>query len=141
LAHDDALRRFRSARVARLATVGASGLPHLVPVTFAMSPDPARPVLATAVDHKPKTTLDLRRVRNIGETGRVSILTDEYDEDWTRLWWVRLDGRARILADAAERAGPLAWLVAKYPQYQENPPQGPVIRIEVATVRGWSYAG
>lgn len=138
LADDEALTRFRHARVARLATVAASGLPHLVPVTFAMSP--AEPVVAIAVDHKPKTTVHLRRLRNIAETGRVSILADEYDEDWTRLWWVRLDGRADILAEAAERAAPVAWLVAKYPQYQSNPPQGPVIRIDVETVRGWSYA-
>jgi PPOX class probable F420-dependent enzyme len=138
LDENEALTRFRSARVARLATVSAAGEPHLVPVTFATAPDPAERVVVIAVDHKPKTTTDLRRLHNIAETKRVSILTDDYDEDWTRLWWVRLDGRAQIVTDSTGRTAPIAWLVAKYSQYQDNPPQGPVIRIDVTTVRAWA---
>ncbi|MQY30786.1 TIGR03668 family PPOX class F420-dependent oxidoreductase [Nocardia aurantia] len=140
LDESEAWRRFRAARVARLATTGADGAPHVVPVTFAVSP-PAEPAaVVIAVDHKPKTTTNLRRLRNIAATGRASILTDEYDEDWPRLWWVRLDGRARVLTDDAGRAAPITWLVAKYAQYQDNPPQGPVIRIEADTITGWAYA-
>ncbi|GAB2723567.1 TIGR03668 family PPOX class F420-dependent oxidoreductase [Nocardia thraciensis] len=138
LDEQEALRRFRAARVARLATVSESGQPHLVPVTFATAPDLSEVVIA--VDHKPKTTTNLRRLRNIAADDRVSVLTDAYDEDWTRLWWVRLDGTARILTTDSARAEPVAWLTAKYPQYHSNSPQGPVIRIEVGTVSGWSYS-
>ncbi|MGF6886451.1 PPOX class probable F420-dependent enzyme [Nocardia sp. GAS34] len=135
-----ALVRFRDARVARLATVSADGLPHLVPVTFALAIEKPCPVAVFAIDHKPKTTTNLRRLRNIAATGRVSLLADMYDEDWTRLWWVRLDGAARILTAPQDRAAPIAWLTAKYPQYQDSPPQGPVVRIEVETVAGWSWS-
>lgn len=135
-----ALERFRHSRVARLATVGADGSPHIVPVTFALSVESAGPEIVIAVDHKPKSTTELRRLRNIEATGRVSVLADEYDEDWTRLWWVRLDGVARILAPGPDCARPIALLTAKYPQYQGNTPAGPVIRIDVDSVRGWSYS-
>ncbi|WP_280271355.1 TIGR03668 family PPOX class F420-dependent oxidoreductase [Nocardia wallacei] len=138
LDEQDALRRFRAARVARLATVSATGQPHLVPVTFAVAPD--APIVVIAVDHKPKTTTNLRRLRNIAAHDRVSVLADEYDEDWTQLWWVRADGRARILTEDADRDAPIAWLTAKYPQYQGNRPQGPVIRIDADAVTGWSYS-
>ncbi|MCX4094297.1 TIGR03668 family PPOX class F420-dependent oxidoreductase [Nocardia sp. alder85J] len=137
----EAWRRFRAARVARLATVGADGVPHLVPVTFAVSPPPGAATVVIAVDHKPKTTTNLRRLRNITATGRACILADEYDEDWTRLWWVRLDGRADVMTGAAGRVAPIEWLVAKYPQYQGNTPEGPVIRIEADTITGWAYTG
>ncbi|GAA3437308.1 hypothetical protein GCM10018954_069220 [Kutzneria kofuensis] len=79
------LDRFARARVARLATAGADGRPHLVPVTFAVHDD----TVVIAVDHKPKTTTNLRRLRNIRENGQVSLLVDHYDEDWRQLWWVR----------------------------------------------------
>jgi len=87
-----------------------------------------------AVDHKPKRTNDLQRLRNIEANPRVSLLADEYTEDWTRLWWVRADGTARVL-----RGGePPAELVAKYPQYANRPPAGPVIHVAVASWRGWA---
>ena len=127
------LARFAEARVARLATAGADGRPHLVPVTFAVHDD----VVVIAVDHKPKTTTNLRRLRNIRENEQVSLLVDHYDEDWSRLWWVRVDGVARVLVDEAERAEPVAWLRAKYEQYRERPPTGPVIRIAVHKVVDW----
>ncbi|ATL69009.1 TIGR03668 family PPOX class F420-dependent oxidoreductase [Nocardia terpenica] len=131
--------RFRAARVARLATAGADGRPHLVPVTFATDPDARNPVAVIAIDHKPKTTTRLRRLRNIADNPRVALLADDYSEDWTQLWWVRLDGTAHILTDEPDRAAPIAWLTAKYPQYQDNSPTGPVIRIVVDTVSGWAY--
>jgi PPOX class probable F420-dependent enzyme len=117
--------------VARLATVSASGMPHLVPVTFALRGD----TLAIAVDHKPKRTTDLKRLRNIEANPRVSLLVDHYDDDWDRLWWVRADGTARVAPNDEERVG---WLVAKYPQYAETAPAGPVILVEVTTWRSWS---
>jgi len=134
----EALDRLRSARVARLATANASGQPHIVPVTFALRGR----IVVTAVDHKPKTTGNLRRLRNIYENNQVSLLADEYDDrDWSRLWWVRADGAARIVEDAHERAEPLSWLLGKYEQYRDNPPVGPVIWIDIEVLRGWSYMG
>jgi PPOX class probable F420-dependent enzyme len=136
-ADDEELRaRFGRARVARMATVSAAGQPHLVPVTFALRGE----AVATAVDHKPKTTMKLKRLRNIRETGRVALLVDEYDDDdWSRLWWVRVDGTARVLEAERDRAAPVAWLCEKYPQYREVPPVGPVIWVDIAAVSGWSY--
>ncbi|MGJ6960375.1 TIGR03668 family PPOX class F420-dependent oxidoreductase [Streptosporangium sp. G11] len=124
-------------RVARLATVSGDGTPHLVPVTFAVDGD--RVVIA--VDHKPKTTTDLRRLRNIRENARVCVLADHYDDDWTRLWWVRADGEAAVLDAGATRAAAITALAGKYPQYWERSPEGPVIVIEVTRWSGWSYSG
>lgn len=130
----DARARCAAARVARLATVDATGQPHLVPVTFALRAD----TVVIAVDHKPKRTTDLRRLRNIAANDRVSLLVDHYTDDWTQLWWVRLDGRARVTPAEPE---PVAWLAAKYPQYAEHPPAGPLILVEVAVWRGWEFTG
>ncbi len=140
LTEREALERFRAARVARLATASSDGQPHVVPVTFALSPEGDEPVAVFAIDHKPKTTTNLRRLRNIVANERVSLLADEYSEEWERLWWVRLDGAARIVTEPDDRAAPIDWLVAKYPQYQDNPPQGPVVWIAADVVAGWAYA-
>lgn len=134
-----ALTRLRAARVARLATADPAGVPHLVPVTFAVSTDGV-PTVVIAIDHKPKTTTDLRRLRNIADNPRVSLLADHYDDEWTRLWWVRVDGTAEIRTGPAEIAEPVRLLSAKYVQYQQNPPSGPVIRIRVDAIRGWAYS-
>jgi PPOX class probable F420-dependent enzyme len=125
---------FASAAVARLATVGADGAPHLVPVCFAVVAD----VVYSAVDDKPKATTDLTRLANIAAEPRVALLADHYDDDWTRLWWVRVDGDARVIAAADERARALAALAAAYPQYVRSPPQGPVIGIAAGRWSGWS---
>ncbi|WP_281274086.1 TIGR03668 family PPOX class F420-dependent oxidoreductase [Sphaerisporangium album] len=127
--------RMRGARVARLATVGDDGAPHLVPITFAF--DGER--IVTAVDHKPKKTTDLRRIRNIRANPQVSILVDHYEDDWTRLWWVRADGLAAILERNEERVAALEPLIAKYSQYAERVPEGPVIRIDVLRYAAWSF--
>ncbi|MTD56434.1 TIGR03668 family PPOX class F420-dependent oxidoreductase [Amycolatopsis sp. RM579] len=123
--------RFAAARVARLATADASGVPHLVPVTFALDGG----AIVFAVDHKPKRSTNLRRLRNIAANPAVSFLADGYDEDWSRLWWVRADGVARILASAPSAVEALQ---AKYSQYREHPPEGPVVRTEVRSWRSWS---
>lgn len=132
----EARRRFAGARVARLATVDASNAPHLVPVTFAVLGDE----VVFAIDAKPKSTTDLRRLRNIAGNPRVSLLVDHYDDDWTRLWWVRADGTAAVHTDDAHRREPLAALEGKYPQYTETPPAGPVVRIAVTAWRGWAWS-
>ncbi|MFC6087494.1 TIGR03668 family PPOX class F420-dependent oxidoreductase [Sphaerisporangium aureirubrum] len=131
---DDERARFRDARVARLATVGPDGAPHLVPVTFATHGD----LVVTAVDHKPKTTTALRRLRNIEHDPRVSLLVDHYEDDWTRLWWVRADGRASVQTGDDRILAPL---VAKYPQYAARPPEGPVIAVQVTRYVSWAYTG
>jgi PPOX class probable F420-dependent enzyme len=129
--------RFDRARVARLATLDAAGpRPHLVPVTFARV---GNQTLVTAVDQKPKRTPALRRLRNIAANPRVCVLADHYEDDWTRLWWVRADGVARI-GEAAEEPAALAALVARYPQYTGRPPGGPVIVISVERWVGWAAA-
>jgi len=123
-------QRFAAARVARLATVGADGAPHLVPIVFAVAGD----VIHSAVDAKPKRHRNLRRLANIAHEPRVSLLADHYDDDWTRLWWVRADGIARVSASSA--AG-LAALRTKYPQYAQSPPAGPFITVEVSRWTAW----
>ncbi|WP_049568259.1 TIGR03668 family PPOX class F420-dependent oxidoreductase [Streptomyces sp. SBT349] len=126
-------QRLAAARVLRLATTDASNTPHLVPAVFAARGN----VLVSAVDHKPKRHQDLRRLRNIRENPRVCVLVDAYSDDWSRLWWVRGDGRAAILEGAA-RAEPLDRLAEKYPRYRERRPIGPVIEITVERWTGWA---
>lgn len=127
--------RFAAARVARLATAGHDHQPHIVPVTFALSGE----TIVTAIDQKPKTTTRLRRLGNIAENPRVSLLVDHYADDWTQLWWVRVDGAARTVGDAAARNAAILALTAKYAQYRDDPPRGPVIEIEVRSWRGWAH--
>jgi PPOX class probable F420-dependent enzyme len=141
---DEARRRFWTARVARLATVDTAGRPHLVPVVFAPLGDNG---LVMAVDHKSKTTTRLKRLRNIEADPSVSLLADEYTEDWDHLWWVRADGHARIVPpDAADEATvveygtALARLLRKYPQYRDTPPHGPVIAVAVHRWTDWRAA-
>jgi PPOX class probable F420-dependent enzyme len=136
LSEFEARTRFETSRVARLATTGANGQPHLVPVTFATNGD----LVVTAVDHKPKSTRDLRRLRNIAENPRVCLLADAYDEDWSSLWWARADGQARIVTDGEESAAALGWLAAKYQQYLTQPPAGPAIVVTVHRWSGWQAA-
>ncbi len=126
-----------AARVARLATVDAAGRPHLVPICFVLLGE----IVYSAVDHKPKRSARLRRIANLTATGHASILIDGYDEDWTRLWWVRLDGTGRVVSDPAEASQATAALVAKYQQYAAHPPEGPVIAVAVTSWRGWQAAG
>ncbi|PXY29499.1 PPOX class F420-dependent oxidoreductase [Prauserella coralliicola] len=127
----EARRRFAAARVARLATVGPEGAPHLVPVTFAVVGD----TVAFVIDAKPKSTTNLRRLRNIAANPNVSFLVDHYDDDWSRLWWVRADGAATVVPEDARM---LAALRDKYPQYVETPPEGPLVRAGISAWRGWS---
>ena len=124
-----------AARVARLATVGADGAPHLVPVCFALVGD----TMFSAVDDKPKRTSRLRRIANIEATGRACVLVDEYDDgNWARLWWVRLDSSARLVEDPAELTRARSVLVGKYPQYADTPPSGPVIALDITRWTAWS---
>ncbi len=123
-------QRVVAARVARLATVRPEGTPHLVPVTFVLDGWS----IVTVVDHKPKRTTALQRLRNIEANSAVSVLVDHYGDDWTRLWWARADGTARVVA-ASEAPNAIDLLMAKYAPYRQQPPEGPVI---VVTVDRWT---
>ena len=131
---EDLRRRAAEAPVARLATGDLDGRPHLVPCCFALEGDTAYSV----VDHKPKRSTALRRLDNIRANPSVCLLVDHYEDDWSRLWWVRFDGRARVLDGGPEHASAVALLCAKYAQYRATPPSGMVIAIDVTAVRAWS---
>jgi PPOX class probable F420-dependent enzyme len=163
----EARERLAGARVARLATADRAGSPHLVPICFALAPrrvalpgpsspivalpGPSSPIVASpgpsspvdvvyhAIDHKPKSGRPLRRLANVLARPAVAMLADHYeDEDWTTLWWVRADGRARVLAaDDPEAEHAVTLLVARYPQYRERPPAGPVVAVDIERWSGW----
>jgi PPOX class probable F420-dependent enzyme len=134
---EEARARFAAASVARLATVDATGAPHLVPVTFAVDGDR----ITMAVDAKPKQGGRLRRLDNIAAEPRVSLLVDAYHDDWQRLWWARADGTARVVDDGPDLARTLDLLRARYAQYRRVALIGPAIVVEVERWTGWSAAG
>ena len=123
-----------TARVGRLATTSAAGAVHLVPICFAVVDGR----VVSAVDHKPKRSARLQRLADIAETGRAALLVDHYDEDWSRLWWIRVNGAAAVEpagsgVDGAARGA----LVAKYEQYQAVAPAGPVYWVALDTLSWW----
>ena len=136
MGHLDAVmrERVRGARVARLATIRPDAHPHIVPITFALDGD----TIVTAVDHKPKTTMSLQRLRNIEANPVASVIVDHYDDDWSGLWWVRGDGTARIVSEPAVRDRAVSRLVDKYDTYRERPPRGPLIVVAVHRWTAWS---
>jgi PPOX class probable F420-dependent enzyme len=121
--------RLAHARIGRLATVTPAGRPHIVPVCFALHDRR----IVTAVDAKPKATTELARLENVRATGRASLLVDHYEEDWSGLWWVRVDGSAEVI----ESETAIDALAAKYEQYQAQRPAGPVITIAPERWRSW----
>jgi PPOX class probable F420-dependent enzyme len=129
--------RLTAARVARLATTDPDGRPHLVPIVFAVDGD----TLYSAVDHKPKRSRTLRRIENARARPDVTVLVDHYEEDWRRLWWIRVRGRARVLDDGEEHEQALSLLAEKYEQYRSQPPDGPVLAVDITEVRDWRAAG
>lgn len=145
MTNDDARRRFAEARVARVATADVNGRPHVVPMTFALASvrdageTDTNDTIYSAVDAKPKRSRSLRRLANIAANPCVSVVVDHYEDDWHALWWVRADGTARILAtDAPEGRDAITLLVARYPQYRDQPPRGPVVAIDVTRWSSWS---
>ena len=127
-------RRVASARVAALATIRPDGAPHAVPFCFVLSGDD----LLSAVDEKPKSTRRLARLGHVRDDPRVAVLVDEWDEDWSRLWWIRIDGRARVVDGGDEERSALDRLAEKYAQYRERRPGGPVLAIHAERWSGWS---
>lgn len=130
-----ARERFATSPVARLATADAAGVPHAVPVTFVVLDD----TVYFAVDHKPKSTWNLRRLRNIGENPSVTVLVDHYADDWSTLWWARADGLGEVLEHGQEQHRAVELLCGKYDQYRNSPPEGPVVAIRVELWSGWAF--
>jgi len=130
--------RIDAARVGRMATVRSDGTPHIVPITFAISNE----TLVTAVDAKPKRTTKLQRLQNLRANPAVSIIVDHYADDWSALWWIRIDGLAKIVdlesGDAPAPTAATEALIAKYPQYRVTPPDGPVIIVKPTRWTMWS---
>ena len=133
----DAQRRFvESMRVARLATADAKGAPHVVPVCFTVLGDN----LYVTIDEKPKRAgvRAMKRLRNIAENPHVAVVVDRYDEDWSRLAWVMLRGRAEILDDGEEHDRAQAELRRRYPQYRTMRLESlPVIALRIDRVSAW----
>jgi PPOX class probable F420-dependent enzyme len=136
--NEAAARRYvEAARVARLGTHDVGGRLHLVPVCFALDGD----IVYSTVDRKPKRSRELRRFANVAADPDVCLLVDEYAEDWASLWWVRLRGGARVVAEGEERQRAVTLLREKYDQYAADPLDGPVLAIDVDEWRFWSANG
>ena len=125
--------RVASARAGHLATVRPDGRPHLVVCCFATTGD----TVYSAVDDKPKTTRQLQRLRNLAAHPAVALLVDHYSDDWTALWWVRVDGSGRLLNRDDEYDRAMALLAEKYDQYRRRTPAGPLIGIDIQRWTAW----
>ena len=136
-----AQRRFvESMRVARLATADARGVPHVLPVCYALIGDS----LYVTIDEKPKRreVRAMKRLRNIAENPSVAVVVDRYDEDWTRLAWVMLRGRAEILDDGGEHGRAQAALRERYAQYRSMRLEPmPVIALRIERLSAWGAVG
>jgi PPOX class probable F420-dependent enzyme len=138
LSAQEARARFERSPSAVLGTADAAGQPHLVPVTYVLSDNDH---VYIAVDGKPKRSTNLRRLQNIEANPRVSLLVNEYSDNWEQLWWARADGTA-VVSDLGDPGdGLLAEFQSRYPWYRADPPAGPVIDICVTRWSGWAFAG
>jgi PPOX class probable F420-dependent enzyme len=140
---EEALRRAAAARIGRIATVRPDGTPHVVPLVFAIvRAAGGRTTVYWVVDDKPKRSTRLRRLENLAANPAAEVVVDAYDDDdWSRLWWVRLRGTGRVVEEADERGAALDALGAKYPAYRERAPDGPVVALDIHEVTSWSAAG
>ena len=135
----EARRFLESHRVGHLATAGADGAPHVVPVCYALDDE----ALYFVADEKPKRrpARELLRLRNLRANPRAAVVVDDWDEDWTRLAWVLVRGSARVVSDTAAHATAVGLLRARYPQYRamvlDDPARNPVVRIDPTRVVLW----
>jgi PPOX class probable F420-dependent enzyme len=132
----------RDGRVARLGTADGAGQPLVVPVCYVFDGR----ACFSAIDAKPKRIPSggLRRMRNIAANPRVSLVVDRYEEDWTRLSWVIVQGRADVLTDGPERAAAVDLLRDKYAQYRAlglDRETATVIRILPERTMSWRWSG
>lgn len=126
-------QRVQDARVATLGTIAPDGGPHLVPITFVLDGD----TMYWVVDDKPKTTAALQRLENMRVDPRVTVLVNHYTDDWSKLWWVRMEGSGSIVDDGPVFERVIDALAVKYDVYQRRRPAGPVVAIDVTKWRGW----
>jgi PPOX class probable F420-dependent enzyme len=132
----EARRRFAASPVLRLATASADGQPHVVPCTFVID-DSGR--IAIGIDNKPKSSVNLRRLANIAQNPRVSLIVDQYCDDWTGLWWARADGSSVVERSGEQHAVHWAQLTSKYPQYHGQVLDSAVIVVSVESWSGWAF--
>jgi len=136
---DDERQYLEQARIGRLATADAEGRPHAVPVCFALVDDD----IVTPIDEKPQRVSpdELRRSRDIRENPHVTLIVDHYTEDWGRLGWVQVRGRAtHAHPDDDSHAPGVAALEGKYDQYADHDlADRPLIRIDPGSVRSWGH--
>jgi PPOX class probable F420-dependent enzyme len=129
--------KLETAPVARLATLDAEGKPHAVPICFVWDGS----VFYSAIDRKPKRVAPSRlaRLKNIKKTPHVALLVDQYDEDWTRLWYVLVRGEVELVSASTERQRAIQHLRAKYPQYDADmlADDAPVLRITPVRITAW----
>lgn len=128
-----------SARVGRLATADGAGQPLVVPICYAWDGE----ALVSAIDAKPKRPGELARVRNIRANPQVSVVIDEYEEDWRRLRWVIIQGLAEVLTAGRDFAAGVDLLLSKYPQYRDmglSREGGTMIKVRPGKVLQWRYA-
>ena len=134
-----ALAFLSEARVGRLATADAAGRPLVVPVCFVLDDE----AIYSAVVDKPKRTRELRRLRNVTENPQASLVVDEWHEDWSRLRWVIVEGRADVLRSGGEFDRAIEALQEKYPQYRtmDLRTDGAVLRLRAGRVLTWRASG
>jgi len=133
---EDQRRFLAHHRVAHLATADRAAVPHVVPVCFAV----LRRTLYVTIDEKPKRAVggELKRLRNIAENPAVAVVVDRYDENWKRLGWVMLRGRAEVLGAGTEHDRAQALLTARYPQLESmDIAHLPVIAVRIERVTSW----
>jgi PPOX class probable F420-dependent enzyme len=136
LRQDEMRRRIERERVVRLATIDERGRAHVVPVVFAVDGD----IFYSATDEGPRLA---KRLRNLEHDQRVTILADVYDEDWSKVWWVRLRGTGRVVGEGSERTHAIGLLERKYPQFAGTPSAeagGPVLAVDIKDWSGWAYS-
>jgi PPOX class probable F420-dependent enzyme len=124
------------ARRAHLAFLDENDRPRVLPITFAL----AGGAVWSAIDSKPKRTAEPARVHLLRRRPEAALCVDCYDDDWSRLGWVQLLGRVDVL-DAAAGVPGLDALISKYPQYREQPPPGPLLRLTVQRALSWRASG
>jgi PPOX class probable F420-dependent enzyme len=137
LISDPVRAKLDAAQVARLGTVNSDQEPHLVPICFVFDGS----LFYTAIDRKPKRVQadQLARLKNINTSPQVALLVDEYNDDWTRLWYVLVRGKAELISDSAECERAIELLRAKYHQYRSGILAGdaPVVRITPERITSW----